>query len=138
MKFDIYNPHTWTARPTDINEIVNRKAEGAVGQKVGELRGLESRLKELCDKNVTSNQDYLIAQGLANSNPNAYKLMGIYIEYPNEGIGKVLQDINFILTTWKDVENRRHNWRNLVPAFERLKPFLDKNWHVKAHEIEIC
>lgn len=123
-KFNIFNESTWTPvlKEENIEATITRKALGSIGQLVGEMRLVKSKLQMFHEKEKEA--DFLIAQDLFNENPEAFKLMEVVIKYPDNLIGDVLRDIDFITTVWANKTEREKNWRGLLPAIKRLEPYL--------------
>lgn len=130
-KFNLFDESTWrTAVVVDIEKSITNKAVGAIGQIVHELRKIK---QTLTTAPKYDQEDYVIARALKDINPEAYNIMQIEIIYSDEKVSDIIRDIDFIIDSWQDKEWRESNWKQLLPALNRLAPFLQKPQYGRSH-----
>lgn len=132
-KFDPFNESTWKLNNADVEEQLANKAVGAIGQKIHLIRELKASLEKKFD--AEDQFEYWLAKNLEQRNPKVYKLMGIIVDVPDADIKKLLHSIDTVLDMWKDVSNRRSNWRQMIPYLKDIAPLMDKN-SLKYNEVK--
>lgn len=69
-------------------------------------------------------EEYDIAESLRHKNQEAYKLMQITYQYPDDNIKHIISCIDNILELWKDVHSRNSNYKDVGKYLLQLKPYI--------------
>jgi hypothetical protein len=106
---------------------------GTLSSEIGALKNFRRTLLEVPNM---SNEDFIIAENLKNSNYSAYKIMEVEYEYHNDKAHELIKDIDFILHSWNDKEKR---WLEYPDVLRRIAPYfkekenIDNVLSVKVH-----
>jgi len=131
-KFDVFNSSTWVLEEQSLEEKLANKAQGAIGQKLNELRALKEKIEKLL-KNKEKSEDWQIASELLDTNKAAFDIMQISFEFPDKKIGMIFTIIAKIEEIWKDQIGRKYQWRKVVELMAPLQPYLeDKSYYHTA------
>lgn len=128
-KFDLFNKNTWAQSVADEETIIKNKALGSMGQKIPIIRLLR---EDLANLKTTDFVEYNFAQDLFHHNREAFDIMEITWEYPKDRISKTIQIIDKILTYWKDQDLREAEWKNIIPLFQELEPYIKDTNRLKS------
>ena len=131
-KFNIYDETTWAHSILfDLEGAIKNKAMGAIGQKIGIIREVKDKIENyLASSDAFDNKDndrYIIARHLMSHNMEAAIVMDIAIHYKNQKIATLMNNIDTVLTFWKDTVSREINWKLILPYLKELKPFIDES-----------
>lgn len=123
-KFDLFNPETW-GRIVEQEAKINNKGIGTMGQKIPDIRDIRADLA----KDLLSSHEYELATWLKDSNPKAFELMGVVINYNSDhgGVAEHLIHCDKILDTWKRANTQDKKflvWQDLIPHFKALEMFM--------------
>jgi hypothetical protein len=127
MKFDIFDDSTWKLDVIDQERVLTNKAIGSIGQLIGEIKELKSKIEKAIYAN--DNKEFSIAKQLKAKYPDAYTQMAIECAYPDNETKNMIDLIDQVLSFWKDVQGREQNWRSMAPSLEKLKPFLKEDYY---------
>lgn len=124
MSFNLFDESTWSdaVSKQDLQTKIKNKALGHMGQFISEIRYLKEQISKEAD--LSSNIEYVIAEGLRTNNAVAFEQMEIRIIYPNDNISALLKTIDEVLDFWRDKELRERKWKSILPKFKELKPYL--------------
>lgn len=141
-KFDVFNSHTWDDVPvlTPRETLIANRAVGAIGQKIHELKDIYRILDGVSQKE--SSPDYVIAERLRLSNPEAYKIMDVGLEYSSAKVFHHRAIINSIFQIWGTPigfhhrsssdeiasmpSTRASNWRRVALLLNDIKDVYDE------------
>lgn len=121
-KFDLFNVDSWYSTKTIAN--MQNSVMGAMGNKIGEIKSLKSKLERCIETPIAANSTaYDLALTLTDEETS---LLNVQIHYPTDEIFQAIKACDDILMLWNKNKGHREmiKIKELVPLLKAIEPYM--------------